>query len=353
MTNTSEPTPPLPPPHDNWDIDTSTIITLRSEADSRYTKGIPLFNKEEIREADRQVKAAANGRGGVVSVKRLDGMTVYEQIPAGVRESEPELMFSQLQAMKDPEHPAPYYSSLYVDYPIKLQNKDTGELLPPRFVQSCEYVDKFMSTLQNWEATPACKHLRLELTELLKSYSSLRNITKIVGFSFGTLCKLKIDKSSSHSRSSWHQHALLSTLLDVLRSEGKNSGAEEIPCYLQDPAYTDTDKSLLANLGMTVVDGAEGFLSTDDSTAVLSFSSNVPVKHIVLDIAQPAMIIWDRLHEDEEMTDPASPRIRKTLDKFYDEHGLKCDEEHFYGANIHVRRAATSSNTRCPRWMDS
>lgn len=215
-------------------------------------------------------------------------------------------MFSTLQEMRNPKHPAPCYCSLWIEYTIRVQNNDTGELLPlPRIVQPREYVVKyFMSIQQNWEATPACKHFRLKVTELFKSESSLREITKTVAFSLGTLCNFGVDKSgpySSISRSSCYQHALLATLLDVLKSQRKNSGAEEIPCYLQDPGYTDTDKSLLANLGMTVVDGASGFLMTDDSTVVLSFSSNVPVKHIVFDIAQPAMIIWDELDEEEEM----------------------------------------------------
>ncbi|OJD13310.1 hypothetical protein ACJ73_09218 [Blastomyces percursus] len=46
---------------------------------------------------------------------------------------------------------------------------------------------------------------------------------------------------------------------------------------------------------MTGIDDADGLLLTDDSMAMLSFASNVPVKQVVLDISLPSMIMCSKV----------------------------------------------------------
>lgn len=78
---------------------------------------------------------------------------------------------------------------------------------------------------------------------------------------------------------------------------------DSIQCYAQDPGYTDTDRNMLQNSGITVLDNPHGFLEVTDSTVVLSFDAEVPVRQIIADIARPVMMIWDRSqYTEDELT---------------------------------------------------
>ena len=86
------------------------------------------------------------------------------------------------------------------------------------------------------------------------------------------------------------------TLRDVL---GKKGNPDRIICYAQDPAYTETYKSVLEGSGITVLDDPKAFLEVDDSTVVISCAAELPVKQIISDLAQPAIMIWDGIYDDE------------------------------------------------------
>jgi hypothetical protein len=72
-----------------------------------------------------------------------------------------------------------------------------------------------------------------------------------------------------------------------------------IKCYAQDPAYTATDKSLLEQAGVTILNDPEAFLEVDESTVVLSVSPSVCVRQIISEIARPAIMIWDPIKWDK------------------------------------------------------
>ncbi len=92
-------------------------------------------------------------------------------------------------------------------------------------------------------------------------------------------------------RKSGYQHALLLTLKKIF--ELKAGNAASIQCFAQDPVYTEDQASVLQACGIKVLDDPEGFIETDESTVLFSCSPNVPVKQIIADIAQPAVIIWN------------------------------------------------------------
>jgi hypothetical protein len=70
-------------------------------------------------------------------------------------------------------------------------------------------------------------------------------------------------------------------------------------CYVQDPLYTNCDRLHLAASGIKVLDDPDGLIEVDNSTLVVSCSPDVPIRQIVTDIAQPAIIICSRIiHED-------------------------------------------------------
>jgi len=74
-----------------------------------------------------------------------------------------------------------------------------------------------------------------------------------------------------------------------------------IGCYAQDPDYTDIDREVLEQSGITILDDPQGFLEVDDSTAVLSFGANIPLRQVIADIARPAMMVWDRNEFSDEV----------------------------------------------------
>jgi hypothetical protein len=61
---------------------------------------------------------------------------------------------------------------------------------------------------------------------------------------------------------------------------------------VQDPEYTDVDRRILHGAGFQVVDDPHGFLKVNEQSIVLSIAASMPVKHIIADIARPAIVIW-------------------------------------------------------------
>ena len=94
------------------------------------------------------------------------------------------------------------------------------------------------------------------------------------------------------------EHLVLLTVRDALNQSGEH--LPNIPCYAQDPAYSNADKSLLAALGITVVDDPEGFLLADEFSVVISCRAIAPVKSIICDLTRPALIIWEKVTKFED-----------------------------------------------------
>ena len=159
-----------------------------------------------------------------------------------------------------------------------------------------EEAEKFFKTsLEKWESSEQCKQLR----SVIARANWHQGITKIVAFACGRFSS--VTPNSRYSRAnarSGAQHALIFTLHDTL-SNMWNGDPKKIKCYAQDPAYTATDKSLLEQAGVTILNDPEAFLEVDESTVVLSVSPNVCVRQIVADIARPAIIIWDPIKWDK------------------------------------------------------
>ncbi|EEQ89259.1 hypothetical protein RJZ56_000634 [Blastomyces dermatitidis] len=341
-----------------WDGDTITdeaFDKLRSEALFRHNNCIPLFTKDAISEFGKQFKMAVAGQVSVVSVRRLDGERADFRVPPdhpGFHpDSKPTIGFVALQKLarlgpyNDKFCPI-FTTHLIVEYIGLMRDRITGEVIPSD-IQPIEDVEPyFRRTLTKWEATPACQHLRGSLKALLQRNSNIRKIDKIVAYACGSLIEFETEESGAYPSLAprpFYQHALVMTVLDVLQNERTDRDAEQIRCYLQDPIYTDAEKDMLAKFAVTVVDDAEGFLLTDDSTAVLSFAPNVPIKQVVLDISLPPMMMWDKVKDEDVLkpwTDPDSPRIRKLIGEHYDEVEFQDYEERFM-TSFYVKRAPT------------
>jgi len=110
--------------------------------------------------------------------------------------------------------------------------------------------------------------------------SSQPKIQKLVGFALGNPDG---NTSSSSSLHQLEQHVPLLTLQELLNN---------IPCYAQEPAYSNEAKTALRHKGICVLEDPMGILEMDAGTVVVSICPNFPLKEIVADMARSAVLIW-------------------------------------------------------------
>jgi hypothetical protein len=198
------------------------------------------------------------------------------------------------------------FCNLVIYHRVKLLDKESREAAIAEHVgRPKEEVGRdFNTSLHEWMSSEQCKHLKS--LDILQNDAS--RIKKIVAFACGSITHFD---ERSRGRSCY-QHGLIKTLREILiqaRHDNVNltreQREEQIQCFIQDPAYTDIDRTILQDdYGIaTIIENPEGFLQVDDSTVVLSFSPNVPVRQIVVDIAKPAVMIWDKIWDEDDEAD--------------------------------------------------
>lgn len=143
---------------------------------------------------------------------------------------------------------------------------------------------------QVWETSEASKHFR---NVLLKQ--EIPKISKVVAFALGRFATH--DEEDINSLRSSTQHALALTLRDLIQELRPDV---KLPCYVQDTAYRDIDEIILSESHAAVLDDPNGFLEVDHESALVSLYPNCPVKEIVHDLANPALIIWNT-SKDKDM----------------------------------------------------
>lgn len=209
--------------------------------------------------------------------------------------------------------------------------------------------DAFHSFRTAWESSEKCRRLKSSMA----AAASLPGITKIIAFACSSISR-DLDHTRSRSAS---QHALILTLRDLLQAS--QPGAQ-IRCLAQDPVYTEVDRAVLSEAGITVVDDPQGFLEVDDQSVVLSFAPNVPVRQIITDLARPVVLAWDAVLTEEQtiarwskilepakvpgsaedieasICDPASSRVRAMIREEYTE-VEKLDAKGFGDARVYIR----------------
>jgi hypothetical protein len=170
-----------------------------------------------------------------------------------------------------------------------LATKEPVSVNPP--LRPLDEVKKLFKDAQTtWEASEACKQLR----STLESAVLPESITKIIALACGDMSYEKDDRNTSRST---FQHALILTLRDIT---SKKSDSHHIECYAQDPTYTEADKRVLEAHGITVLENPRAFLEVDGSSVVFACAPDIPVKQIVADIACPAVMIYNRVEEEDK-----------------------------------------------------
>jgi hypothetical protein len=123
----------------------------------------------------------------------------------------------------------------------------------------------------------------------LSSEISSHDINKIVRLACGSLALLNNERAAN-------QTALLVTVRKWLKERNQT---DDIFCYMQDLMNTSVDREVLADIGFEMIDDPRGWLEIDERSVVLSVSPNVPVKEIIADTARPAIVIWNRVKNDD------------------------------------------------------
>lgn len=163
----------------------------------------------------------------------------------------------------------------------------TKEIIPDEDIQDHEMVAKdFREKSQAWEESEACQRFR----SILSSEVSSHDINKIVGLACGSL-------SLPNNQRAADQTALLVTVRKWLKERDQNN---DIFCYIQDPMNTSVDREVLADIGFEMIDDPRGWLEIDERSVVLSVAPNVPVKEIIADTARPAIVIWNRVKDENK-----------------------------------------------------
>ena len=96
-----------------------------------------------------------------------------------------------------------------------------------------------------------------------------------------------------------YPHALILTVCKLLNYKQSNDSPYSISAWAQDPAYGPVDAAILAEFGVSLLENPDGFLITDDSTLVLSFAPDIPVKQIITELSRPAAMLWNKVTENE------------------------------------------------------
>lgn len=148
----------------------------------------------------------------------------------------------------------------------------------------------FEAGAREWEQSHDCQQLRNALERIPSS--TLNGISKIVAFACSTMA---YDEPICQ-KPSIAQHAMVLTIRDFLHRKN----GSQIRCFAQDPAYTEIDKAVLQHTGITVLDDPRAFLEVDEASFIVSVGPDVPIRQIVLDIARPAAMVWDKVKSREE-----------------------------------------------------
>lgn len=199
------------------------------------------------------------------------------------------------------------YCPLRISYQRHLRDTQSGVTVPLHDLQKQKRTKggppteekvrrDFEACLTDWEeAGEMCRRLGSALDKV--GDELLPAVKKIVAFACATIT----DEERPGPR---FQHVLMLALKRILEARQQQQARLDtphlIPCFAQDPVYTDVDKTILAEHGVAILDDPRGFLEVDDQSAVLSFAPNICVRQIVADIARPALLIWNTVLDEDE-----------------------------------------------------
>ncbi|KAJ5246610.1 hypothetical protein N7468_001593, partial [Penicillium chermesinum] len=330
-----------------------------AQIDRLYKSGVPFFSKEMIGDAWAKIQQL-NAPGSKIQLKGPDGIVIEHEtrtgeLPDRYRDSKasqtervlqrPVLSYVPYAHLKHRLYWQSYYDedtppccTITLMHPTITRRIGTHEPVPdpelrldPEPRSQGELLEAWSKKQLGWIKSPMCSNLK----QILSSSAADLDIRQIVGFSLGSISHDIDDRSG-------YQHALLLTLRDWLLEERD----AVVPCYVQDPIYTEGDSVIMKENDVEILDDPLGWLAIDDTSIVVSIASNVASKEIVADIARPAIVIWGRVGDNNydqrgklSLTDPDSPRVRKMMEG-YEMFEFGADD-HVGDVVVYVRRRRT------------
>ncbi|KAK7756388.1 hypothetical protein SLS62_001614 [Diatrype stigma] len=311
------------------------VHTAQQELQNLYFGGVALYSKETIqliinRLAQYLLNQPLNSipipdiRGNETEVVVFPTYMCQLGGPGNWRKAEADIIFYSIQELlEDTRHrdASSVYQSISVGYPDAKPCNEYGELQQYETLP-VDDLDTLLETHRGvWEESEEFWQLK----DIITSQPALAKVDKIVAFACGSL----MDPSAAIDPDHMVQHAMLfsmRTFINEMKEELPSSAGEEVKIILQEPAYTDEDKVVLARAGATIVESPRAFLDVDERTLVVSISPNIPVRQIVADIARPAGMIyyndknewvhWPNGVMPSLSTDPWSPRVAKMLERY-------------------------------------
>ncbi|KAJ5946792.1 hypothetical protein N7454_003631 [Penicillium verhagenii] len=325
--------------------------------DELYNAGVPWFSKDTLRSVLEQIQRKPT-HGDQIFVKAIDGAVVEYDMKIGdvkpMREDdgldtewvlqEPAISYICRASMRHHifwrgfDEEIPNLSSIQITHSCFVRRKDNHEKIEPVKRLPLEVVaPEFEKYRQAWNETEMCK----KLIGFLDSSAKHLEISKVVAVSLGCLSYLRNQDRPGRSA---YQHAMVLTLRDWLK---KRNGVDKVPCYIQDPEYTDVDRDVFGKHDVEVIEDPVAWLEMDDFSIVVSIASNVPSKEIITDIASPAVVIWNKVGDNDydkkgegSLTDPCSSRVRALMEG-YDCFDWGASDEEFGDVMMYVRRPKT------------
>ncbi|RAK84016.1 hypothetical protein BO79DRAFT_159499 [Aspergillus costaricaensis CBS 115574] len=273
-----------------------------------YDSGKPFYTKELLQDLKKQLQDARDGVIQSIRVPGLDGVIVEFPVLIGqvypahdepgmeyimYVSKTPRISYSSLQEVLDEDNLGDYlpYNHIEIGHYKYLRDIRTKELYLNCSINSVPDASKLLQeSHQIWENTTECQELRVKLMS-----RKTAPISKIVGIALGSFATVYPD---FQDRSAF-QHALLLTLRDIF-CKMHNVSQDAIPCFAQDPVCMKNDAVAAGEHGIKIVEDPDAFLEVDESTVVVSVAPDIAVRQIVFDIARPAVLIWNKVRDQNE-----------------------------------------------------
>lgn len=150
---------------------------------------------------------------------------------------------------------------------------------------------------QRYRAAWLQSEMCARLNQILEKSAAHLEARKVVAVSLGSLGYDFGDEDERAGRQA-SQHAMTISLRDWARQKDGQSKTD-LPCYVQDPDYDDSDKAVLRGHGVEVIDDPVAWLEMDEFSVVVSIASNVPSKEIIADVCRPAVVVWNRVSDED------------------------------------------------------
>lgn len=207
-----------------------------------------------------------------------------------------------------------------------------------------------------WSVSKMRTLLQLQITQCYLQ-AAVPRIDKVVCMGLGSLSRVT---GSLNGLDAWFrpysQHIVALTIAAALddlyhrsyRRYGED--ATKVRVLAQDPGYTNSDKQILADNGITVVEDPSGLIAIDEKTFVMSAFPSFPLYEIIADMlpgsgpatifdaSLPPSITSGTVSSAMRYNEFAAPRVKKML-QGWSAHAFRWDEQEFLDINERLQMA--------------